>query len=241
MLLHIATADNALGRCDPSSLSDQTIMELLVAPIIEANGPDFLENSAFFGPQTADGTLADACSWVGVRCAKDKSVAGINWEAAPRVKGTISLDVLPQNLNDLNLSKDDGNGESLTGTIETSLLPRSLKVVSVMYNAFFGTLDLTSLPEPLEYLMGRANRFCGSIDLTRLPKRMCTLSLSENQLRGTISLCALPETLRGLYLDRNALHGTVTFEKLPRHSIVVNLKNNAFEVEMEKKPFLVQI
>ena len=236
MLLHISAADHALGRYDQSMLSDQTIMELLVAPIVEDMGPKACET--YFGPP---GEHSDACSWTGVQCDTEKSVVVIDWKGAPWIKGSISIDILPKKLKKIYLSKEGGSTGLLKGTIETSLLPQTLETLSVYRNAFFGTLDLSALPEALQYLIGRSNRFCGEIDLTHLPKQMIALNLSQNKLSGTISLQRLPETLESLYLEKNLLRGPVSFENLPARLTGLHLQKNSFRVDRKNVPHHVFI
>ena len=196
-----------LGRFSPSMLDDQTRMELL------ASGYEAYYDDQPF--RTDDGEFPDKCTWTGVICDEERNVTEISWVAAVWAHGTVSLDHLPPKLKVFE-SLVGYSEFSMSGTLNTALLPPDMTDFSVPEHSFTGTLDLTSLPAHLKKFDVSGNRFSGEIDLTRLPATLCQLFLSRNQLTGSINLENLPPLLEYLDLDANAFVGSVCLDSLPR-------------------------
>ena len=211
LLLCTLSADASLGRFDPSMLTDQARMEMLVASRKESSA-----NQDYFLKFTTDeGDYLDACDWPGVTCDDAQNVTGIDWKLKKWVKGAVTLDYLPENLQLLNILCRLYETAKASGTIATSLLPRVLVGFVVSGQNFFGTLDLSALPPALTTLHALYNKFEGTIDFEHLPPRIRNLGLSGNKLSGTLSLTKLPASLLWLVLDNNEFTGTIVLDSLP--------------------------
>jgi len=213
----ILTADTSsiLGRLDYHSLSQQTLMELLIDSIQNA---DVLR-----GPRDAP---KDISQWSGVKLNAAGEVTDIEWRIS--LKGSIALEWLPSTVSSfcIHLNK-------LEGTVDLSRLPEVMIDLNLTANSFSGTVPFTQLPQSLENFYAALNAFCGSLDLTALPKSLQGLSVGNNRFEGTICLTELPPRMEALWVKKNRLHGTLDLTKLPATLNVLHLHDNAFHGETD--------
>mmetsp|Transcript_7099 Transcript_7099/g.10732 ORF Transcript_7099/g.10732 Transcript_7099/m.10732 type:complete len:263 (-) Transcript_7099:53-841(-) len=176
---------SALGRPDKASLSDQTLMELLVQ--------DVLEKSEFIG---SDGAFKDVSDWDRVTTDENERVTNIQFDALSST-GDFHLEWLPLSVLVCNV---EGNGWD--GTIEWSALPAGLRIFSAFDNKLHGSLPIPDVPRAMWVLLLGRNFLSGTLDLTLLPPDLEMLELSYNQFFGTISLVNIQKRITAIDFDR---------------------------------------
>ena len=214
MLLTFCADNSALGRFDPSLISDQDRMEMLVTPIEDDNVPLY-EDESKLSFKDKNGDFRKVILWNGVECDTNGSVVKIDWSMKNWACGKVSLDLLPPKLITLDIRMGLFSSWQVRGTISTFLLPRGLETLIISGQSFSGTIDLSALPSPMTTFEAYFNSFEGSINLECLPSGMQKIDLTGNILTGTLCLTKLPATMRRLLLSRNLFRGTITFESLP--------------------------
>ena len=213
-------ADPHLGRVDYSSLSDQTLMEMLL------NGFDEDAQKQF---QDEHGMYLDVCQWTFVTCDDAENVIKIS--QIEGTSGVLSLSCIPSKVKRVDLSYDilfDISGKKLTGSIYLEHLPQSTTNLCVSYHHLSGSVDLTQLPRQMEELHLQKNLFTGSVDLTRLPQCMMALYLQQNQFTGSVDWTNLPQSLQHLGLGNNQFTGSVDLSKLPQNMRFIDIDKNFF-------------
>ena len=138
---------NALGRVDPSTRAQDTMMELLV---------EGFPNKAEL--QDENGHFRDVKDWGGVQSNSKKDIIKISWSYghtafAPQ-GGTIAMQRLPRSL--LNFA---ASGDGLMGIIDLSAAPPTLRHLMLGNNALSGSLLLDSLPSELRSLSERLSTY----------------------------------------------------------------------------------
>ena len=225
MLFHLCADTGALGRFDPSLMSDQERMEMLVTPV-DGDDNSLKDDQSRLNFKDSDGDFLKVHNWDGVRCDHNDRVVQIDWLLKKWVSGTVSLDFLPPRLVNFDITKGFFDSRKVTGTLSTALLPDSLSYFVIDGNNFDGTLDLSSLPSSMIIFRARSNCFQGNINLESLPSGLKHMDLSTNELTGTLCLTKLPANVHTLSLSRNKFTGTIRLENLPSMK-VLNLSDNA--------------
>ena len=201
-LLCTLCADAHLGRVELDTLSDQTMMELLIAGFTDQSKARFQDGSGYY---------LDVCKWEGVECDDAERVVSFWIERTQKnLEGTINPHFGPKTLIRIILRE-----HSLSGTINTSELSRTLKVAEFGTNNFSGTIDLTTLPDVLEEFDIEENKCDGTVSLEALPPQMTILNISSNEFHGTLCFEKLPATMESLYVSNNAFTGSFTFLNVP--------------------------
>ena len=188
-------ADEALARCDIASLSDQTLLELLISDFSDIES--FLDDNAeFFDIKLWEDMVFDdkgALVELDVSAHIDAIPTGsIDFRYIPRsvrrliichrrLTGTLETRILPPGLTCLVL----GNNR-LSGTVDFESLPRDVCLVHIDRNAFEGSVDIGKLPPKVEELRLNRNNFSGSIDVSIFPKPLALVDLSDNQINGVV-------------------------------------------------------
>ena len=236
-MFFITTADPSLqgniGRFEINSLSQQTLMELLVADMAYAalcNAPDFI----------------DKCEWPGITCDADASVIRIHLTMSG---GTVNLQGVPSTVKKLEMRSCDLFGtfasaalprgltycalssNSLTGSISIEYLPQELIAIFLSYNQLSGSINLRAAPPQLKLISFDANRLSGSLDLTGLPPCLSVLGLGENSFTGEVDISNLPVGMRELRIQKNSLSGVLDIQaaKARNPSLHVNCDGNTFD------------
>ncbi|KNH03883.1 leucine-rich repeat protein [Perkinsela sp. CCAP 1560/4] len=225
---------SALGRVDTKSMSQQTLLEVLVG--------DFGNTQAFWN---ADGEFKEICDWDGVQFYSTQSdvVYSIDWDAISVMRssadadgtvygvehpvGSIDLRWIPSSVKYVSISE-----LSLIGSIDTRSLPRELTFLRLLRNRLSGTFHTADLPHTLRIIMVSTNNLTGSLDLTRLPHRITLFDASHNAFSGSIDLRALPATLEHLSLNHNRLSGSIDFRFLSGNLRRCALEQNAFRQDV---------
>ena len=184
--LFVQTAD--IGRVDFASLSDQTLMEMLVEGFSEEIETKF---------QDEHGIFKDVCSWGGVKCDDEDNVTSITLIAQ---NAPISLEYIPPNVKRFEMYTAD-----LTGTLETSGLPRHLKHFAIGGNGFTGTVNFPEFPGDLRVISLYSNEFSGSAILDALPRSLRVLIFRRNNFSGSLCLTNLPPNLKHLDASKKLL------------------------------------
>ena len=237
MLRFVSCADCSTGRIDPSMLSAQAAMEVLVSNFTSDCQRQFYSK---------DGNLKDICSWTGVDCDEDDAVRNIFWGQSRLVpiSGTFDTQFLPSTLQKLYLSGADLKAPivmtnlpegmtyillskiPLSASIDLSALPRRLKDFVMMNCEFFGELDIEALPPPIERFDIADTPLTGSIDLTKMPKCVTKFSVYHCELVGTLDLTHLHAPLKFFILGKNFFEGEVCLTSLPDTLFVLNISDN---------------
>ena len=225
MLLALFADISGLGRFDPSLISDQDRMEMLVTTA-ESDTASRKEKEGRYNFKYSSGEFTEACGWDGVTCDGDSNIIYIDWFLLYWACGTVSLDYLPPKLVHFDITRGTHETRQVTGTVSTALLPQTLNTFVIHGNKFQGTIDLTCLPPALVTFRGRFNRFDGTINLESLPNKMQKLDLSGNDLTGTLCLTKLPLAMYTLSLNDNRFTGTIELKNLPPLD-VLDLSDNA--------------
>ena len=218
--LWLHAVDPSLGRLDYDSLSDQTLMEMLVAHIGQAETFDIKD---------ANGNFKDACEWGPVEC-KDDRVTSVNLcgRAFEREK-QFPFEFIPPSVEYLNLEECN-----LYGTLDTSLLPQSMSdAFSLTINELYGPLDLQGFPRKLKYLYLEENKFSGSCILANLPPALLEFTFESNEFSAEIQIDDLPPALVKASVENNKLTGPIVITKLPQELEVLFLAKNSFSGEFQ--------
>ena len=212
-----ASDSTHIGRFDPSLLSQQARMELLV---------ENLRHQAFF--RDADGGFTSAKDWPGVRVDPHGNIISIKkpWGSAA-FEGEIAFQWLPETIETLHCDH-----ACIQTDFHAASFPRDMMRIELQGNKLTGSIATAELPPKLVRLNLWHNRISGTIDLTTLPGTLVTLMLDENEIMGTIDLQNLPKTLHTLDLAKNLLSGDVIVRILPESLTKINLSGNTFDGEL---------
>ena len=137
MILLLSVDIANIGRVNPSTLSDQQLMELFFTP------KDYESTR-----RELEGDEDNACTWRGVRCTGSNEVTLIDWHRSDlEIEGSIDFRMLRPLLLRLNLYC-----QPLTGEVDMSALPTELVTLCIQSCHLTGTLDLGNLPKTLQEL-----------------------------------------------------------------------------------------
>ena len=222
--LCLHTVDPSLGRLDYDSLSDQALMEMLVAHIEQDDIDDIKD---------ANGNFKDACEWEDVFC-EDGRVTNIDFSRRPFVKSTqFPFEFIPSCVDAFAMHQC-----FLYGTFDTSLLPQGMSEgLFLSRNDLYGSLDFQGFPRKLIYIILALNKFCGRCALEELPPKLIELSAEYNKFSGELRFDCLPPTLRRIGVRGNHLSGSITICNLPQAIEHLNLSNNSFSGEFQLQEF----
>ena len=208
-------ADPNLGRVDYSSLTDQSLMEMLV---------DGFDGETKKKYQDSEGTYLDVCAWPCIRCDDEERVIEIDINSE-NVSGSLELCYVPPKVEDLKVSPLSGESR-MTGSVDFARLPDGMKYLHLSNNQLTGEIDLTQPPKGLERVSLEDNQLTGEIDLTQLPDGMVFLDLRNNRLTGEIDLTQLPDIMNYAHLENNQLTGEVNLTQLPSRMHSLDLSGN---------------
>ena len=212
MLLCLMDDLSTLGRTDFASLSQQTLLEIVVQDV--ANTTGFQDSS---------GDFLDITEWVGVVCDMKGEVTRINWYNQLK-GGKIMLEWLPHTVENFRLQHCN-----VKGTLDTSTMPANISNVEILSSALHGTLCMRTLPININQFTVFGTSCDGLVELfDTLPSKIQLLSLGDNKLRGSIALDKLPDSLCYLRLNTNAFSGSICLTKLPENMQDIALHKNSF-------------
>ena len=224
MLFHaLLSIDTGLSRVDPSTLSEQTRMELFVDGLDDQSKKQF---------QDSDGGYIDIEDWPGVTLDAEQNVTNITWKHEEHfVKGRLSFDMLPSHLKEFNITfKPFAKNFSVrvTGTVDAAALPRGLHRFIIDSQKLGGSLDLPALPEALHFFRMNYVRLSGSLVFAGMPQRIAHLDLSCNEFTGTLNTADLPRSLERFLISYNQLHGSLDLSALPPRLVLFTVAKNNF-------------
>ena len=225
MLDTLLTVDSPyVSRVDRATLSEQTLMELLVGGMDDV------------GAFQHDGAFTEVKTWVGVQLDSAGHVLIIDWDRSQVdiifgydensklcSGGSIDLRWLPERLESFRISD-----MLLDGSLDTRMLPASLVVFVCDCNDIIGSFDVTGLPQDICNVSVRSNVFAGSLQLTQLPTGLQVLCLSDNNFTGSADLTNLPDGLEILELSGNQLSGEIDLRRIPPSMRSLSLELNDF-------------
>ena len=176
----LQAADDALGRIDRSTLTDQQKMELLVADLTPAA-------KAYF--QDSEGMFREVRQWKGVKTNASNEPYLVRWEK--KFLGTIALDFMPAKMTHFIVWACS----SLEGTLDTEKLPVCLKELILFQTALSGTVALENLPKSVfTYLNISKGNFSGTLNLEDLPPKSKGILLHTNAFAGSSSCQSFQNT-----------------------------------------------
>mmetsp|Transcript_25699 Transcript_25699/g.40060 ORF Transcript_25699/g.40060 Transcript_25699/m.40060 type:complete len:218 (-) Transcript_25699:7-660(-) len=191
----VSAVDQPPGKFDVNSLSQQTLMELLIQDVYDKE-PLCID----------DEDPKDIRRWHGVTLNVKEEVVRIVWRGFDiSLSGTLDFRKLPPTVENVQVQRTD-----LEGTLDCSMLPQSIVIFGIQSNRFSGELDLTCLPKQLEHFCVQSNDFGGTLDLSSLPETLRRLDLSLNQSVGWTNFDMLPDAQVELNVVFTQLSGTVT-------------------------------
>ena len=194
-------ADVALGRVDYETLSDQTLMELFIDNMTDAEKEIYKDEN---------GAYLDITEWESVTIDQSSNaVVALNFDFDE--EGSLAFAFMPRTVY-----KFSHIGGMITGTIDTSVLPNGLEEFTLTHAVeMSGTINFCTLPSSLIDFEISSNDFRGSADLSALPKGLVTLDISYNNFIGSVILDKLPPSLEELSISANNFDGSLCFDALP--------------------------
>ena len=208
----LSSVDSNLERVDYSSMSDQTLMELLFEGFDEDIQAEY---------QDGHGKYLDVCEWDYVDCDEDDRV--ISFDEEGDISGSLQLCYLPPKMQSLLLTYKE-----LTGSVDLTQLPPKMESLTLDDNQFTGSVDLTKLPDTMGYLHLSGNDFEGSVDLTQLPESMKVLYLGKNRFEGSVDLTQFPQKMSYINIENNRFTGSFIAMSLPQGFKKVYASGNQF-------------
>ena len=219
---------SALGRLDYTTMSQQALMECLVAHLDEKPLQSFRDKKKHF---------RDISDWNGVECDTEGDVVGINWQSALGmwITGSINLQWLPPTLEDLSVEYE--GVKPVMGTLHLRELPRSLQSLVFEFRekpvwevetsqVSSGLIEVTGsfsdLPESIEtfHIYGCTLNmpFC----LTDIPEMLHEIDITHHAF-GNIDLQCDSMALENLSARFGTKQGTVSFVESPPALILLDL------------------
>ena len=250
---------STLGRMDYFSMSQQVLMECLVANFDAGSLQNFRDKSKDF---------KDVSEWVGVKCNGEGDVVRIDWynTGSLGIGGSVDFRWIPPTVEFLRIVAWS-SGKPLAGSLDLRALPGDLKQlrfescegsssISFEVNGGFGDIPqslegleiagcvwdtefcLTNIPNMLQGINITHHKF-GTIDLRCDSAALKDLSIRDGIHEGTISFLGSPPSLRDLNLEKNELIGSLSFQGLAPSLESLLLGANCFHgiIALEDLPY----
>ena len=213
--IFIASADTGLSKVDPHLLSQQMLMEIVIA---DASKCDRIRH--------AGNEYLSYALWPGVRCNEADEVTHIEWHYGANIhmEGTLNLSWLPQSLIKFNITQ-----RMLHGTLDATKLPPLLEFCFLSWNKIEGNVDLGALPRHLRSLKARSNLLGGTLCFQNIPDTLKTVQLSDNRLSGSVGVKDIPLTMEDLWLANNNFTGVIYMCDVPGTLRTLNLLGNCVQ------------
>ena len=214
---------SALGRLDYLSMSQQALMECLVAQINETSLRNFLDENKNF---------KDIDEWTGVKCNDEGDVVKIDWvnEGHYAVNGSIDFQWIPPKVQNLKL-RSYTPAQPLTGSLDIHMLPRSLQTFHINIFHIHPTEKIairgsfSDLPESMKVFNNSGCIVQMPLCLIGIPKRLKDIYISGHDF-GDINLRCGSAALTGLILTKGNKQGTISFLESPPSLLTLDLKEN---------------
>ena len=218
-MLALFSVDPALGRLDYDSLSDQALMEMLIAGMNEEPKKTY---------QDKNGNFKDIADWKFHEC-KDGQLMMSFFHNKAFGDTQFPFHFIPPHAKTFAIHNCNAHG-----TLDTSILPRTLELIEVRENKLHGPLDWASFPPALTRIDIGKNKFCGILVLSDLPEGLDEFIAKGNAFTGNLSLKGLPPKLVHIVLKRNKLSGSIRIHEYPRgEDFYIDLSHNDFEGKVE--------
>ena len=225
----ILLSDNShLGRFNPTLLSDQQCLELLVSE---------METRASF--QDDDGDFLECSKWRGLYRANGH-IRIIDWFFENRYcylkpispGGTIALEWIPQSVERFSVRH-----LQLNGSIETALLPRGIRRFNVESNQLTGPFDTAGLPPSIEQIRIHSNQLCGTINIPALPHAVCIFMAQRNTFSGGLDFSRISKMLKEVHLQGNQFSGPLQLDDIQSIEML-DLRDNCFRQSLLRIPIV---
>eukprot|EP00009_Paramoeba_aestuarina_P016870 CAMPEP_0201523850 /NCGR_PEP_ID=MMETSP0161_2-20130828/20964_1 /ASSEMBLY_ACC=CAM_ASM_000251 /TAXON_ID=180227 /ORGANISM="Neoparamoeba aestuarina, Strain SoJaBio B1-5/56/2" /LENGTH=253 /DNA_ID=CAMNT_0047923079 /DNA_START=35 /DNA_END=793 /DNA_ORIENTATION=- len=205
-----------LGKVDKSSLSDQTLIELLFG---SCQCQERFRND--------DGDFTDVSEMEGIILNDEGRVIEIEMlDSSTGVEkttlaGELHLEWLPSSLHQIDLA-----GNNCSGVFDCRFIPLSTRIALFENNLLTGSVDLEVLLN-LEVLVAGWNRLSGTIDFTKFPQKLIVLHVSHNSIGGQVDLRGIgkPIAFETFAVTCSFLNG----DDVSRDTVHMALGDNQFE------------
>ena len=221
-IFRLFAIDSAVGRCDYESLSDQTLMEILI------DGMCVEEKSKLQGEEEF---FVEVRYWPGVDCI-DTRVTKTIFHFRQFGAEQFPFSFIPPLVEHFEFV-----GCNLHGTLHTSDLPKGMKKFSVRQNKLHGEINFKTFPEKLRDLDITTNEFCGRCALEDLPDSIQRFQAYCNAMSGSIDLKNLPIAMEDLEIAGNYFTGPIVIEGLPQGIRRIDLSECCFSGEFRIMSF----
>uniref|UniRef100_A0A7S4KVK1 Leucine-rich repeat protein n=1 Tax=Paramoeba aestuarina TaxID=180227 RepID=A0A7S4KVK1_9EUKA len=206
------TDDFPVGRFDEFSLSDQSLIELLISGF---------PSSKKYRDQNGD--VLEITSMQGIECNADGQVETLDISYT-RHKGSLDMRWLPPKTK-----RADFYGGDFKGVYDSALIPSSMKFLRLSANSLEGNLDLTILPTSLRFLSLSRNSITGTLNFASLSDNLQSLDVADNKICGTLNL---RKVSKAIYLDAAQAYNLRFWEdhdiEFLENRICMNLARNCF-------------
>ena len=193
-MIHLVVCmdSSALGRFNRGTLSDQSLMELLIDDLIGKE--QFIDD---------DGEYLDlrkwGAGWSVFRFDDQGSLEAINLNGFFD-GGSIQMQWAPERLLSLNFAENQ-----IMGSLETASFPPLLCTLDVSVNSMSGEFAIEGLPRHIEYIDISANNFRGILNTRDFPPSMRKFYGDQNAFTHIQDLTSLPSSFEVLSLVKNHL------------------------------------
>ena len=262
-LFFILLDPSALGRLDYTTMSQQALMECLIAHFNEDTLQHFRDENKNF---------RDVSDWYGVECNSEGDVFKIHWDnfGQKKMGGSIDLQwlpptvqeisiqsfsfgqplllafglhVLPRSLRNLHVhSRQTPTSHRMVISGSFSDLPESIEKVHMVSCIFSMPLCLIGIPKSVQQInivlheFGHLDLRCDSLGLTKI-------LITQGAKQGTVSFIDSPPALVTLKLRENKLIGSLSFLGLSPCLDTLSLEDNFFHgvIVFENIPISLQL
>ena len=218
-MLILFSVDPALDRLDYDSLSDQALMEMLITGMKK-------EPKKIY--QDKRGNFKDIADWKFHECKVGHLTFSL-FDNKAFGDTQFPFHFIPSHVKTFLLHNCNAHG-----TLDTSILPRTLVAFEVPRNNLYGSIDWAAFPRALTQIDIGKNRFCGSLVLSDLPEGLNEFIAKGNDFSGNLSMKGLPPNLTHISLKKNKLSGPLYIDEYPRgEDFYIDLSHNDFEGKVE--------
>ena len=215
---------SALGRLDYFSMSQQALMECLVAQLDASSLKSFRDRKKHF---------KDVHAWHGVECNSEGDVIGIDWMNSGRmvVSGTIDYQWLPPTVSFLRI-QIESDAPPLVGPLNFNALPQSLQnlyLYGICSRYPSSVFEIRGSFSDLPHAMKKLNiAWCGikmPLCLTGIPKMLSEIDILEHDF-GDMEFRSDSTSLAKVMITRGTKEGTLSFIDSPRSLVFLGLELN---------------
>ncbi|KNH09273.1 leucine-rich repeat protein [Perkinsela sp. CCAP 1560/4] len=165
--------DHSYRYVDYHAMSDQQRAEMLIERVKTSNSQRFILGEERYHRK-------DICDWIGIRCTGAGSVEDIAWGFFG-LRGFMDLSWIPPKAERFQVQ-----GNSISGTIDASKLPRGLRLLNIAGCTFHGNFQFPDLPRSLEEIFIPGNTLTGTIWMSHAQQGLRVADLRDNFFTSVI-------------------------------------------------------